>query len=185
MIQNLTESLPPYTHTPGVTPHPISDPRGHSYGHREVASPRFDPEQWFENEAFTQGIALFNRGYYWEAHEAWETAWNSVGRNGVSADFLKGLIKLAAAGVKAREGNSLGVQRHLQRAIELLESIRNQAHGTDEFAGQSLGALIVDISGIVASPPANQPLTDGSPLVFWPMRLIEGTGRTGRDDSAA
>ena len=36
-------------------------------------------------------------------------------------DLIKGLIKLAAAGVKAREGRGEGVKRHLARGIALLE----------------------------------------------------------------
>ena len=36
--------------------------------------------------------------------------------------MLKGLIKLAAAGVKAREGRPQGVMRHAKRAQELLHS---------------------------------------------------------------
>ena len=41
------------------------------------------------------------------------------GRTGKVADILKGLIKLAAAGVKAREGKPAGVRRHARRAEEL------------------------------------------------------------------
>ncbi len=64
-------------------------------------------------------IDLFNHGFYWEAHEAWEALWHAAGRKGAAADFLKGLIKLAAAGVKAREGRAAGVRQHAQRAEEL------------------------------------------------------------------
>ena len=53
---------------------------------------------------FRRGVALFNAGYYWEAHEAWEGLWHAYGRRGPTADVLKALIKLAAAGVKVREG---------------------------------------------------------------------------------
>src|SRR5207247_1606784 len=61
----------------------------------------------------------FNGGYYWESHVAWESLWTAGGRKGVVADFLKGLIKLAAAGVKALEGTSKGVKSHSSRAAEL------------------------------------------------------------------
>ena len=64
-------------------------------------------------------VDLFNYGYYWEAHEVWEGNWHAFGRSGSKADFVKGLIKMSAAGVKAREGNSTGVRRHLSRAKEL------------------------------------------------------------------
>jgi len=70
-------------------------------------------------------IDLFNHGYYWEAHEAWEGLWLAVGKSGPVADLLKGLIKLAAAGVKAREGNVAGMVRHARRALELIQHSRD------------------------------------------------------------
>ncbi|MCA8997366.1 MAG: DUF309 domain-containing protein, partial [Planctomycetaceae bacterium] len=56
----------------------------------------------------------------WEAHEAWEHVWIALGRFGDAADHIKGLIKLAAAGVKCLEGNTRGATRHANRALELL-----------------------------------------------------------------
>jgi hypothetical protein len=56
--------------------------------------------------AYLRGIDLFNFGYWWESHEAWEGLWRACGRRGPAADFLKGLIKLAAAGVKASTGTA-------------------------------------------------------------------------------
>lgn len=113
-------ALPPYAHTPGVTPHPIRDPDGHSSGesHPELPSP--ESSAWRDCELYLRGIDLFNAGYYWEAHEAWEAVWIAAGRRGVHADFFKALIKLAAAGVKLREANPAGARRHLRRADELL-----------------------------------------------------------------
>lgn len=112
--------LPPYTHIPGVTPHPIGDPQGHSFG---ATHPVCIVPGWSDlttGKQFQRGRQLFNAGYYWEAHEAWEGVWIAAGRTGMIADFVKGLIKLAAAGVKLREGSAAGTQRHLARAEELL-----------------------------------------------------------------
>ena len=41
------------------------------------------------------GIDLFNRGEYWEAHEAWEADWIHD-RKGPDSGFYKGLIQIAA-----------------------------------------------------------------------------------------
>lgn len=70
-------------------------------------------------------VDLFNHGYYWEAHEVWESEWNRAGRQGLWATCLKGLIKLAAAGVKFREKNPEGFRRHCLRALELLQPARH------------------------------------------------------------
>ena len=116
--------FPPYSYVPGSgTPHPVSDPRGHMYGTEVPSAAPLDIESWHNNSTYLHAVDLFNHGFYWEAHEAWEALWHAAGRTGTEAVFLKGLIKLAAAGVKQREGNPTGVGRHARRAIELLGSI--------------------------------------------------------------
>lgn len=117
-------ALPEYTYVPGKHPHPTSDVRGHSYG-VEIDVDQFDPLGWDQCTAYLFGIDLFNFGYYWEAHEQWEAVWIHAGRRGMVSDFLKGLIKLAAAGVKAREGRQAGVRRHARRAGQLLAQVKH------------------------------------------------------------
>ena len=98
------EPFPPYAYIPARFPHPVRDPRGHSYGKGDQKVKLPDSDCWQKCRPYLYGIDLFNHGYYWEAHDAWESVWLACGQKGVTADFLKGLIKLAAAGVKAREG---------------------------------------------------------------------------------
>lgn len=118
--------MPPYSYVPGQFPHPIRDPAGHSYGiPPEIVEP-IGESSWRTNAAWLWAIDLFNHGFYWESHEVWEGLWHAAGRRGATADFLKGLIKLAAAGVKHREGRPEGVRRHAARAIELLSPSRGQ-----------------------------------------------------------
>jgi uncharacterized protein len=105
-------------------PHPQSDPAGHSYGHPDDPPDPLTELNGNSNAAWLWAIDLFNHGYYWEAHEVWESLWHVAGQRGGTADFLKGLIKLAAAGVKAREGNAEGVRRHAARARELFTPFR-------------------------------------------------------------
>ena len=133
--------LPPYSYVPGLNPHPTSDERGHSYGHVEPPPQPLVESTWRQNETYRFAIDLFNHGYYWEAHEAWESLWHLAGRRGPTADFLKGLIKLAAAGVKLKEGRIEGVRRHAKRAVELLEQARNGI-GTATVFGLDVEALI-------------------------------------------
>jgi hypothetical protein len=70
----------------------------------------------------------------------WEGLWKACGRSGTTADFLKGLIKLAAAGVKHREGRNEGVRRHAARAVELFESVARQTDGKS-YAGLDVQRL--------------------------------------------
>jgi uncharacterized protein len=64
----------------------------------------FDPARWRDSPAYARAVELFNSGRFFEAHEEWEELWLACGRRGSAADLLKGLIKLAAAGVKAQRG---------------------------------------------------------------------------------
>src|SRR4051794_19651168 len=115
--------LPPYSYVPGLAPHPTSDERGHSYGLHEPQPAPLHDSSYYDNATYRYAIDLFNHGFYWEAHEAWESLWHAAGRSGPTADFLKGLIKLAAAGVKLREGRAAGVRQHAERAATLLNSV--------------------------------------------------------------
>lgn len=116
--------LPPYSYVPGHTPHPVSDPAGHMHGQSPEPAPPLEPAAWRESAAYLHGVDLFNHGFYWEAHEAWESLWHAAGRAGPTATWLKALIKLAAAAVKIREGNAAGAVRHARRSLELSAETR-------------------------------------------------------------
>jgi uncharacterized protein len=133
------EPFPAYAYVPGRFPHPISDPAGHSYGTEPVYSETVESNKWHECRPYLYGIDLFNAGYYWESHVAWESLWMACGRKGVVADLLKGLIKLAAAGVKALEGTSDGVRSHGGRAADLFQQVMET---TDNLMGFRISALL-------------------------------------------
>lgn len=135
--------FPAYTYVPGETPHPSRDPRGHLFG-LQAEPLRVSPEPWFRCDEYLRGVDLFNHGYYWESHEAWEAVWHATGRAGPTADLLKGLIKLAAGGVKTRAGSPIGRQRHCRRAAELFQRACGGDGGTEvrRRMGLSLDRLI-------------------------------------------
>jgi uncharacterized protein len=150
--------LPPYSYVPGGPwPHPISSPQGHSFGRTasRVASP--SETSGAISPQFLRGVALFNAGYYWEAHEIWEGLWHAYGRRGVLADVIKALIKLAAAGVKVREGQEHGVRVHARRAAELFASAK--AAGASHHLGLNLDEWAERCRKIADDPPR-----DGAPL---------------------
>lgn len=161
--------LPPYAYVPGRTPHPTSDPQGHSYGQAAPDAEWTDSADWRACRLYLRGIDLFNHGFYWEAHEAWEALWHACRRAGGPADFFKGLIKLAAAGVKAREGRPEGVRRHARRAAALFEHVAEQpALPGGRLMGLSLGQLRQRAAGIGQQPPSQ-----GDPADFrFPWLLL-------------
>jgi hypothetical protein len=133
------EPFPAYAYIPGRCPHPTAAPAGHSYGIEPVVPEKVEPEKWRECSPYLFGIDLFNGGFYWESHVAWESVWMAFGRKGVVADFMKGLIKLAAAGVKALEGKPAGVKSHSGRAAELF---RRVSRSTDHLMGFKVSELL-------------------------------------------
>lgn len=144
--------FPPYAYLPGRSPHPTRDPDGHSFGKTLETPDPPDPEDWRGCGDYLYGIDLFNGGYFWEAHEAWEGLWVACGRRGPTAAYLQGLINLAAAGFKARWGNARGMRANAGTAARLLETAVRQlctpkpggpqlASGGGRFMGLDVRAL--------------------------------------------
>lgn len=133
-------AFPPYAFVSPNWPHPMKDPAGHMYGRAEPPPVPLAAE-WADRAEYRHGLDLFNHGYYWEAHEAWETLWNAAGRAGIAAEFLKGLIKLAAAGVKVRQNMPRGVRIHGERGEAHFRAVR-EAAGGPVYARMDLDALM-------------------------------------------
>jgi hypothetical protein len=116
-----------------------------------------DPMRPGDSEALLYSLDLFHHGYYWEAHEEWEALWHAAGRQGPVAELLKGLIKLAAAGVKLRQGIPEGVRSHGQRARIHVDGLRAE-HG-ERFCGFDLPALAAfadEAAGLADEAPAHK-----------------------------
>lgn len=164
--------LPPYAYVPGRFPHPVRDPRGHTFGQAPPLVVLAENGDWRTCRAYLAGMDLFNYGYYWEAHESWESLWIALGRQGAQADFIKGLIKLAAAGVKAREGRPEGVARHARRAKELFQATMIQPT-SDGATGWGLPlSELIDAAEQIARRPQSFVNADVSPVVVvFPFAL--------------
>ncbi len=147
------QPLPPYAFVSGRFPHPTRDPRGHSFCVERKRSGPLEPVLWESSRPYMYAVDLFNHGYYWEAHESWEGLWRDFDRSGPTGCFLGGLIKLAAAGVKLRQGKARGARRHARRAAGLFEQTARAVGGADvRYMGLLLGDLIT-FAGRVASEP--------------------------------
>ena len=166
--------FPPYAYVPGETPHPTRDPGGHSYGAEFAIPEPPDPEEWRACRDYLYGIDLFNRGFYWEAHEAWEGLWVACGRRGPTAIYLQALINLAATGFKARSGSAGGMRANADKAARLFEFVASHAgsHWT-RYMGLDIRALADFATAISKTPQTtgtaagdeNPPAFD---LLLWP-----------------
>jgi len=131
--------FPNYAHVPGLTPHPKKK-GGHSEFLEDPEPEPMNEKKPYESVDFLHAIDLFNHGFYWESHVWWEGLWHACGRSGIMGDFLKALIKLGAAGVKAKTKESKGVTLHSKRAQELFQGIMKQ--GTHHYAGFAIKDLL-------------------------------------------
>jgi predicted metal-dependent hydrolase len=91
--------------------------------------------------AFDEGVAAYDRGDFFEAHELLEPAWMGTA-DPAERDLLQGLIKLAAGYVHGVRGNPLGIARNLTGARERL------AGTIDSPAAAASG---IDIAALVSA----------------------------------
>lgn len=93
----------------------------------ELVEPSLQEDEWKE---YVHGWVLFNKGQFWDAHEAWESVWKR--RSEDSRVFFQGIIQLAAAYhllvVKRRYG---GMMRNFEKAEQKLRLFPLRFLGVD------------------------------------------------------
>ena len=149
-----TQPFPPYAFVPGEHPHPTRDPRGHSYSEEGEAPVRsISPEQWRSSPDYLYGADLYNAGYLWEAHEAWEGLWHVSKHNPVQAQFLQGLIQCAAGCLKISMGQKRGMEKLFEQGVERLHMALREAG--DDYMGLAISEFTGELLEFAATDPAN------------------------------
>lgn len=152
--------LPPYRHVPGLTPHPLRDPEGHSFGRGTDPEtlPDLNHSNAIDCDEMRYGADLFNDGYWWECHEVCEGLWRAAGPGTPAAHVLQAIIQCAAAHLKMTHDGPSTVAEHL--------FIQAERH-IHEAAGVDLD---LDLVGLLAETGAY--VTADSPE---PARLVFST----------
>jgi len=91
-----------------------------------------------------RGIELFNRGLYWEAHEAWEEAW-TPDRHGPDRGFYKGLIQIAAGCLHYGHRNRRGATNKWRSGADYLRPYLPRHHGVE------LAPLVARVEGYLGA----------------------------------
>ena len=122
--------FPPYRHVPGTTPHPRTDPAGHSFGRTEPDDDGslFTADDWAVNETYLYGVDLYNYAFWWESHEQWELLWKPLDRDSREGLFLRGLIQASATLLKVHAGNARGVSQLFRRSRSNLMAAAGDGH---------------------------------------------------------
>ena len=147
-------ALPSYRYVPGVTPHPVTDPMGHSHGVREEVADltgRVLPDDWRRVEEYLLGVDLFNRAFFWEAHESWEAVWHAAGKESVPGRFLQGMIQVSAALLQRHCGRLRGAGNLLAKAEDNLgpASIWMAEYRAPTYMGVDLADWLPRVRGFI------------------------------------
>jgi predicted metal-dependent hydrolase len=89
---------------------------------------------------FKTGLDLFNRGHFFDAHEALEDVWRALPRDRPVRRHLQGLVQLAVAFHHESTGNRVGARSVLERAL------RNLNGADSSFPDLDLERLRADLA---------------------------------------
>lgn len=145
-------AFPAYRFVPKRNPHPLRDPKGHSYRASSAAATCFDPGEWWTSIDYLYGVDLFNYCYWWEAHETWEGIWVAVGRRTAVGQFLQGLIQVSVAHLKRFQGLSGPADRLVR------EGFARMARSGGTFLGIEIEILEREVEAYFTGARANAPL---------------------------
>lgn len=146
-------AFPPYPFLPGRDPHPTNDPRGHSYGTGAHKPPYRPPDRWRENDAYLFGVDLYNHGFLWEAHEAWESVWHPTKPDAVQAELLQGLIQCAAASLKIPMEQPAGLAKLAALGTGRLERVAEST--SNPYMGLDIASFVRAFRDFAASNPSS------------------------------
>ena len=142
--------LPGSRYVPGQGPHPRHGADPHLPEIPTSPLP-LDPRTWRASTAYRYAIDLFNREYFWEAHEVLEGLWAGSDRTGPTGRFLQSLIQISAALLKETPSGHAGARRLFGRAVRAIGS------RSGVFLGVDVEALAQDVkelaSGRRTAPP--------------------------------
>jgi hypothetical protein len=145
-------ALPPCAYVPGRSARPPAIAPSDA---RDAALPQpsyLPDERWLDNAEYLWGVDLYNQGFFWEAHEAWEGLWRAAEHDELQRLFLQGLIQCAAACLKAAIGDADACLRLSARGLARLERV-NAGHGA-RYMGLDVPSFMLDFQRFANECPA-------------------------------
>jgi predicted metal-dependent hydrolase len=113
-----------------------------------------------QEENHRLGIVHFNQGRFFQAHEAWETAWKQ-GKGSPDEEFFKGLSQLGAGYVHYRRGNPHGAHTLIRRGTRRVGRYGPSHQGIE--VERVVAEAESQAAAIEASEAAGDPLPELSP----------------------
>jgi hypothetical protein len=116
----------------------------------------------FGRRLFAAGVAEFQQGGYFEAHDLWEEFWQEL--RGGDRLFLQGLIHLAVGTYHFQNGNLKGARSQLGKATQKLGRYPEGHWGVDIAPWRAWAAAVA--GGATVPPPE-------AAVLFDPRRFPE------------
>jgi predicted metal-dependent hydrolase len=144
------------------------------YGESQVAPRGWKAEDWRENELYLFGVDLFNDGYWWEAHAAWEALWQTTERSEATARFLQGLIQITAALVQDRAGRAVGARRLASKGVAKVRGLGRKSRKLGSGSGRgAIRFMGVEVDGFATAVERFfEPMDPGRAEVVVPPLLV-------------
>ena len=79
--------------------------------------------------AYQDGLRLARSGAYFEAHEAFETAWRAAGAG--ERNFFQGLVHAVVFAYQSGRGRQVGAERQREKALRRLNPFAPAHRGLD------------------------------------------------------
>jgi len=111
-----------------------------------------------DSAQYREGVELFNRAAFFDAHEALEDVWRAA--PAAEKKFLQGLIQVAVALYHHGNGNSVGARSVLRRGF------RNLSRSPENFGGINSALLLNSISDW------QRALDEGTPVPALPTIVV-------------
>ncbi len=150
--------FPYYRFVPGLGPHPLRNPNGHSFRSPAQRPKPFNPEQWRTAPTYFFGIDCYNYAYWWESHEVLEEIWHAVGHRGEQGQFLQGLIQIAAGWLHRFRGDEKVATKQARAGLVRLAEIPDlymgvdtrtfSAEATDYLVGRRKTYPLIQLTGV-------------------------------------
>jgi hypothetical protein len=112
----------------------------------------------WNNESMARGLACYQCGDFFEAHEHWEAVWLAAPEQ--DKTFLQSLIQVSAAFHHLGRGNSRGATSLLRRSLARLEPYPAQ------YAGIDVKRLRVEMAAWIEAIAGNAGRPERPPLIL-------------------
>ena len=133
------------------------------------------------SDDYLYGVDLYNRAYWWEAHEVFEGFWHAYGRTTEAGNFFQALIQCAAANLKRELGHEPATRKLVASGLARLRQTPTHYMGMhtaafaealtqwlNERAMSSSGTTCAVTSSVVGVPRRRRVITSEMAYMMLP-----------------